>query len=371
MKVPFLDLSSSYKELQPKIEDEVLRSLRSGWYVGGADVETFENDYATFTQSNFCVGVANGLDALQLALKALGVQPGDEVIVPSNTFIATWLAVSDCGAIPVPVEPDALTCNIDCNLIESAITKRTKVIIPVHLYGQPADMDAIVEIARRYGLRVLEDAAQAQGASYKGRPIGSHGDIVAWSFYPGKNLGAVGDAGAITTNDSDLADKVRVLRNYGSRQRYVNEVQGYNSRLDPVQASVLKVKLNYLREWNSRRAQVANRYTAAFSGTRLVLPVVPVWADPVWHLYCVRHSRRDELRQALADRGVETLVHYPIPPHLQAAYASFGFCKGAFPLAESMADSLISLPIGPAMTEEQIQYVISSVLTSVTELTDE
>jgi dTDP-4-amino-4,6-dideoxygalactose transaminase len=368
MKVPFLDLSSSYKELQPKIEDAVLRSLRSGWYVGGADVETFENDYATFTQSKFCVGVANGLDALQLALKALGVQPGDEVIVPSNTFIATWLAVSDCGAIPIPVEPDVLTCNIDCNLIESAITKRTKVIIPVHLYGQPADMDAVVGIARRYGLRVLEDAAQAQGAFYKGRPIGTHGDIVAWSFYPGKNLGAVGDAGAITTNDSDLADKVRVLRNYGSRQRYVNEVQGYNSRLDPVQASVLKVKLNYLREWNGRRAQIANRYTEAFSGTRLVLPIVPAWADPVWHLYCVRHSRRDELRQALADRGVETLVHYPIPPHLQAAYASLGYSLGTFPIAESMANSLISLPIGPTMTEEQIQHVISSVLNSIEEL---
>lgn len=368
MKVPFLELSSSYKELQPEIEDAVLQSLRSGWYVGGADVETFENDYATFTQSKFCVGVANGLDALQLALIALGVEPGDEVIVPSNTFIATWLAVSDCGAIPVPVEPDALTCNIDCNLIESAITERTKVIIPVHLYGQPADMDAVLAIACRYGLLVLEDAAQAQGSCYKGRPIGAHGDIVAWSFYPGKNLGAVGDAGAITTNDAALADKVRVLRNYGSRQRYVNEVQGYNSRLDPVQASVLKVKLNYLREWNSRRAQIANRYTEAFSGTRLVLPFVPAWADPVWHLYCVRHSRRDELRQALADRGVETLVHYPIPPHLQAAYASLGHKAGEFPIAESMADSLISLPIGPAMTEEQIQHVISSVLTSIEEL---
>lgn len=368
MKVPFLELSSSYKELQPEIEDAVLQSLRSGWYVGGADVETFENNYATFTQSKFCVGVANGLDALQLGLKALGVQPGDEVIVPSNTFIATWLAVSDSGAIPVPVEPDGLTCNIDCNLIESAITERTKVIIPVHLYGQPADMDAVLAIAHRYGLLVLEDAAQAQGACYKGRPIGAHGDIVAWSFYPGKNLGAVGDAGAITTNDAGLADKVRVLRNYGSRQRYVNEVQGYNSRLDPVQASVLKVKLNYLREWNGRRAQIANRYTEAFSETRLILPIIPAWADPVWHLYCVRHSRRDELRQALADRGVETLVHYPIPPHLQAAYASLGYGVGTFPIAESMANSLISLPIGPTMTEEQIQYVISSVLNSIEEL---
>jgi dTDP-4-amino-4,6-dideoxygalactose transaminase len=368
MKVPFLDLGASYRELQTDIEAAVLRSLRSGWYIGGSDVESFENAYAAFTQSQHCVGLANGLEALHLALLALGVQPGDEVIVPSNTFIATWLAVSECGAVPVPVEPDALTCNIDASLIEAAITERTKVIVPVHLYGQPADMDAVLAVARRHGLRVLEDAAQAQGARYKGQRIGAHGDIVAWSFYPGKNLGAVGDAGAITTKDAALADKVRVLRNYGSRQRYVNEVQGYNSRLDPVQAAVLQVKLAHLPEWNGRRAQVAARYAAAFADSGLLLPTVPDWADPAWHLYCVRHPQRDRLRQLLTDKGVETLVHYPIAPHLQAAYAGLGYGRGAFPLAESMADSLISLPIGPAMSDEQVAHVIASVLAAVREL---
>jgi dTDP-4-amino-4,6-dideoxygalactose transaminase len=368
MKVPFLDLGASYRELQIDIETAVLRSLRSGWYIGGSDVESFENAYSAFTQSQHCVGLANGLEALHLSLKALGVQPGDEVIVPSNTFIATWLAVSECGAVPVPVEPDALTCNIDASLIEAAITERTKVIIPVHLYGQPADMDAVLSVAHRHGLRVLEDAAQAQGASYKGQRIGAHSDIVAWSFYPGKNLGAVGDAGAITTNDAGLADKVRVLRNYGSRQRYVNEVQGYNSRLDPVQAAVLQVKLAHLPEWNGRRALVAARYAAAFAGTGLLLPTVPDWAEPAWHLYCVRHPQRDRLRQLLTDKEVETLVHYPIAPHLQVAYADLGYGKGEFPLAESMADSLISLPIGPAMSDEQVAHVIASVLSAVREL---
>lgn len=364
MRVPFLDLGASYRELQAEIEDAVLRSLRSGWYIGGAEVESFENAYAAFTQSSHCVGLANGLDALRLALKALDVKPGDEVIVPSNTFIATWLAVSDCGAIPVPVEPDPFTYNIDCNQIEIAITSRTRVIIPVHLYGQPADMDAVLSVARKYDLRVLEDAAQAQGARYKGRPIGSHGDLVAWSFYPGKNLGAVGDAGAITTNDAALADRVRILRNYGSRQRYINDVQGYNSRLDPLQAAVLGVKLAYLAEWNQRRANVATLYTEAFAGAGLVLPNAPNWAEPAWHLYCVRHTQRDKLRRLLEDRGVETLVHYPIPPHLQGAYTGLGYGRGAFPLSELMADSLISLPLGPAMTGEQVSHVINSVLDS-------
>ena len=370
MKIPFLDLGASYQELKSDIEATVLRSLRSGWYIGGSEVDSFENDYAAFTQSKHCVGLANGLEALLLSLKVLDVKPGDEVIVPSNTFIATWLAVSESGAVPVPVEPDAMTCNIDCDRIEAAITNRTKVIIPVHLYGQPSDMDAVLSLARKHGLRVLEDAAQAQGARYKGRPIGSHGDLVAWSFYPGKNLGALGDAGAVTTNDVELADRIRVLRNYGSRQRYVNEVKGYNSRLDPVQASVLKVKLVHLDEWNARRAKVAERYTEAFSATGLLLPVVPDWADPVWHLYCVRHPQRDRLRQMLADRGVETLIHYPIPPHLQSAYKELEYHRGAFPLAESMADSLISLPIGPAMLNEQVTHVIESVLSAITELSD-
>lgn len=371
MKVPFLDLSASYRELQEEIESAVLRSLRSGWYIGGTEVDSFEAEFSTFTQSQHCVGVANGLEALHLALLALGVKPGDEVIVPSNTFIATWLAVSECGAIPVPVEPNHGTCNLDCTQIEAAITSRTRVIIPVHLYGQPVDMDAVLDIARKHGLRVLEDAAQAQGASYKGKPIGGHGDIVAWSFYPGKNLGAVGDAGAITTNDPMLADKVRVLRNYGSRQRYVNDVQGYNSRLDPVQATVLRVKLEHLLDWNARRKKVADRYFKSWSNCGLTLPVVPDWASPAWHLYCVRHPQRDLLRQLLANRGVETLVHYPIPPHLQLAYTDLGYRRGAFPLAESMADTLISLPIGPAMTDAQVNHVIKAMIEATQEISGE
>lgn len=368
MSVPFLDLGASYRELQGEIEVEVLRSLRSGWYIGGADVEAFESDFAVFTGTRHCVGVANGLEALRLALRALEVGPGDEVIVPSNTFIATWLAVSECGAVPVPVEPNTSTCNIDTAKIEAMITPRTKVIIPVHLYGQPADLDGILELARKHGLRVLEDAAQAHGARYKGVPIGGHSDIVAWSFYPGKNLGAVGDAGAVTTNDDVLADRIRVLRNYGSRQRYVNEVQGYNSRLDPVQAAVLRVKLRHLSDWNARRARIAARYAAELEGCGLMLPFVPEWADPVWHLYCVRHPQRDRLRERLTEAGVETLIHYPIPPHLQGAYTGLGYQKGAFPVAESMAEALISLPIGPGMDEQQVDRVIAAVIEATKEL---
>jgi dTDP-4-amino-4,6-dideoxygalactose transaminase len=302
---------------------------------------------------------------LHLALRALDVGPGDEVIVPSNTFIATWLAVSECGAVPVPVEPDSATYNIDVARIEAAITPKTKAIVPVHLYGQPADLDPVLEIARRHRLRVLEDAAQAQGARYKGKPVGSHGDVVAWSFYPGKNLGALGDAGAVTTNDDVLADRIQVLRNYGSRQRYVNEVQGYNSRLDPVQAAVLRVKLRHLPEWNARRARVAARYKAELAHCGLTLPFVPDWADPAWHLYCVRHPQRDRLRERLAEVGIETLIHYPIPPHLQGAYASLAYGKGAFPVAEKMAETLISLPISPAMSEEQTSRVIDALKQSI------
>lgn len=361
MKVPFLDLAASYCELQDELEAAVLQSLRSGWYIGGEDVAGFEADFSAYTQSAYCVGVANGLEALHLALRAMGVGPGDEVIVPSNTFIATWLAVSECGAVPVPVEPDVQTCNMDCSRLLAAITPRTKVIIPVHLYGQPADLDAVLQIARQHNLLVLEDAAQAQGAAYKGRLIGGHSDAVAWSFYPGKNLGALGDAGAVTTQDAALADRIRVLRNYGSRQRYVNEVPGYNSRLDPVQAAALRVKLRHLDDWNNRRAHIAARYTESFQDCGLTLPWVPVWAKPSWHLYCVRLPSRDALRDKLAAVGIDTLVHYPIPPHLQAAYSSLGYAKGAFPVAEDMADTLLSLPIGPAMTEAQVSWVIESV----------
>lgn len=365
MRVPFLDLGASYRELREQIDAAVHRVMASGWYILGPEVEAFEQEYADYCGAQHCVGVANGLDALHLALRSMGVGLGDEVIVPSNTYIATWLAVSQCGAIPVPVEPDEATYNIDPTQIERAITGRTKVILPVHLYGQPADMDSILAIARKYDLKVLEDGAQAHGARYKGKRIGVHGDAVAWSFYPGKNLGALGDGGAVTTNDAEVADRLRVLRNYGSRQKYVNEVQGYNSRLDPLQAAVLRVKLLHLDDWNARRRTIAIRYQEGLAGCGLTLPFVPDWADPVWHLYVVQYKYRAALQQALTDAGVNTLIHYPIPPHLQEAYALAGWLPGTFQVAERMADQLLSLPIGPHLSLNEAAEVIARVVQSV------
>jgi dTDP-4-amino-4,6-dideoxygalactose transaminase len=357
--VSFLDLGAAYREIQDEIESAVLASLRSGWYIGGQDVEAFEEEFSAYTGTRHCVGVANGLDALHLALLALGIGAGDEVIVPSNTYIATWLAVSQCGAIPVPVEPVESTYNLDPAKVEAAITPRTKAILPVHLYGQPADLDPILAVASKHGLRVLEDAAQAHGARYKDKRIGGHGDAVAWSFYPGKNLGALGDAGAVTTNNPEIADRLRVLRNYGSRVKYVNEVRGYNSRLDPVQAAALRIKLQYLDEWNSRRAAIALRYTAELADTDLMLPSVPEWAEPAWHLYVVQHVNRDALQKTLQIAGIGTLIHYPIPPHLQQAYAAAGYVSGSFPLAEKMANRVFSLPIGPQLKDASVSGVIA------------
>jgi dTDP-4-amino-4,6-dideoxygalactose transaminase len=354
--IPFLELEAAYREVQLELEEAVLASLRSGWYIGGQDVEAFEQAFATFTETQYCVGVANGLDALHLALVAMGVGVGDEVIVPSNTYIATWLAVSQCGATPIPVEPLESTYNLDPGKIEAAITPRTKAILPVHLYGQPADLDPILALARKHGLRVLEDAAQAHGARYKGRRIGGHGDVVAWSFYPGKNLGALGDAGAVTTNNPKIADRIRVLRNYGSRLKYVNEVQGYNSRLDPVQAVALRVKLKYLDEWNARRKAIAARFAAELEG--VVLPKVPEWAEPAWHLYVVQHAKRDALQKSLQEAGIRTLIHYPIPPHLQQAYQNLGYVAGQFPIAEGLANRVLSLPMGPQLDVAGVEAVI-------------
>lgn len=370
MNIPFLDLGAAYRELQPEIDAAIARTLASGYYIGGPEVEAFEDEFARYCGAGYGVGVANGLDALQLTLRAMDVVPGDEVIVPSNTYIATWLAVSQCGATPVPVEPDARTCNINPELIEAAITPRTRVILPVHLYGQPADMDPILAIARKHGLRVLEDGAQAHGARYKGQRLGAHGDAVAWSFYPGKNLGAMGDGGAVTTNDAQLADRLRVLRNYGSRVKYVNEVQGYNSRLDPLQAAILRVKLAHLDEWNARRQTIAARYQAAFelviasearqSTARTVLPYVPAWASPVWHLFVIRTPQRDALQQHLTEACIGSLIHYPIPPHLQQAYAAMGHKPGSFPIAEAIADEVLSLPIGPHLAATDTDAVIEA-----------
>lgn len=359
--IPFLDLKSPHVELREEINAAIERVVASGWYVLGAEVEAFENEFGRYCEASHCVSLANGLDALHLALRAMDIGPGDEVVVPSNTYIATWLAVSQCGATPVPVEPLENTCNINPALIEAAITPRTKVILPVHLYGQPVDLDPILEIARIRGLRVLEDAAQAHGARYKGKRIGAHGDVVAWSFYPGKNLGALGDGGAITTDDEMLADRIRVLRNYGSREKYVNEVQGYNSRLDPIQAAVLRVKLGYLDSWNARRQEIARQYLDGLAGVDLTLPDVSSWAESAWHLFVVRHEHRNALQQDLTRQGIGSLIHYPIPPHMQQAYAALNWKADAFPVATRMANDVLSLPIGPHLSVNDANKVVAAV----------
>ncbi len=361
MSVPFLDLGAAYQELKSEIDAAVKRVLESGWYILGPEVEAFESEWAHYCEVAYAVGVGNGLDALVLALRALEVGPEDEVIVPSNTYIATWLAVTAVGARPVPVEPDPQTFNLDPARIATAITPATKAILPVHLYGQPADLDPILEIAREHGLAVVEDAAQAHGARYKGRRIGGHGDVVCWSFYPGKNLGAMGDGGAITTDRSDIADRIRVLRNYGSREKYVNEVQGTNSRLDPLQAAILRAKLPYLDVWTERRRTIAAAYTDGLGDSGLVLPHVPNWAEPAWHLYVVKSPDRDELQKRLQVEGVDTLIHYPIPPHMQAAYSGLHLAPDSLPIARQLADEVLSLPIGPQLQQCEFNRVIQAI----------
>lgn len=359
--IAFLDLGAAYRELQVEIDAAIQRVLTGGHYILGPEVEAFEREWAEYCMVAHCVGVANGLDALILALRSLDVGRGDEVIVPSNTYIATWLAVTAVGARPVPVEPDARTFNMDVGRVEAAITAATRAIIPVHLYGQPANLDPLLQLARRHGVRVIEDAAQAHGARYKGRRIGAHGDVVCWSFYPGKNLGAMGDAGAITTNDPGIADRVRVLRNYGSRLKYVNEVAGVNSRLDPMQAAILRVKLGHLEAWNERRRVLADAYTERLRGTSLDLPEVPDWAHPVWHLYVVRARKRNALQERLSASGIHTLIHYPVPPHMQQAYAALGLEADAFPVARLLANEVLSLPMGPHFTSAQLDEVVACV----------
>ena len=362
--IPFLDLGAAYREIKPEIDRAVQRVLESGWYVLGPEVDAFEAEWAEYCGAAHAVGLANGLDALILALRALDVGPGDEVIVPSNTYIATWLAVSAVGARPVPVEPDPATHNLNPSLITAALTDRTKAILPVHLYGQPADLDPILMLARAHGIAVVEDAAQAHGAQYKGRKIGAHGDIVCWSFYPGKNLGALGDAGAITTNNADLADRIRMLRNYGSREKYVNEVQGVNSRLDPIQAAVLRVKLAHLHNWSERRQAIAALYLDGLARTDLILPHVPDWANPAWHLFVIRSADRDTVQTRLTKAGIGSLIHYPIAPHMQAAYSEMGLAADTLPVARKLAAEVLSLPIGPQLSLQNAQAVIE-VLTDI------
>jgi dTDP-4-amino-4,6-dideoxygalactose transaminase len=362
MHIPFLDLKADYHELRAELDAAYQRVMDSGWYILGAEVAAFEEELAAYYATRHAIGVGNGLEALHLMLRGYGIGAGDEVIVPANTYIATWLAVSYAGATPVPVEPDLHTYNIDPARIEAAITPRTRALMPVHLYGQPADMQPIVAVARRHGLRVIADAAQSHGARCYGQPAESFGDAAGISFYPSKNLGAFGDAGAVVTNDDALAEQVRVLRNYGSRRRYENEVAGFNSRLDPLQAAFLRVRLRYLDAWNTRRRAVAVRYLHSLAACPgLMLPQVPEWAEPVWHLFVVRHARRDALQQHLAADGIGTLIHYPIPPHLSGAYAAQGWQAGAFPLSERLAQQVLSLPCGPHLSAAEVGYVIESI----------
>lgn len=362
MTIPFLDLHSPYLELKEELDAAYRRVLESGWYVLGKEVDAFESEFAVYCETKHCIGVANGLDALHLIVRALGIGPGDEVIVPANTYIATWLAVTHAGATPVPVEPDESTYNIDPALIEQAITPKTKAIMVVHLYGQTVDMDPINTIAAKHGLKVIEDCAQAHGARYKGRRAGSLGDAAGFSFYPGKNLGAIGDGGAVTTNDPELAERIQILRNYGSKVKYHNEVIGYNSRLDELQAAFLRVKLARLNEWNDRRRQIAAYYMQELSHTgKLMLPQVPEWAEPVWHLFVVQHSQRDLLQNALKDAGIGTMIHYPIPPHLQPAYVGLNWNEGDLPLSERIAKEALSLPMGPHLSGDQAAAVVLSI----------
>lgn len=359
--VPFLDLQAINALHKSELKEAFDRVLESGWYILGKEVSLFESSFSQYCGVKHAVGVSNGLEALHLILRAYEIGQGDEVIVPSNTFIATWLAVTYAGATPIPVEPNAGTFNIDTTKIEAAITPRTRAIIAVHLYGQPCDMDAITEIARRYDLKVIEDAAQAHGATYKGRKVGGLGDAAGFSFYPGKNLGALGDGGAVTTDDADLADKVRVLINYGSRVKYRNEVKGFNARLDELQAAFLSVKLSSLNVQTARRQEIAEKYSAELNNCNIVLPAILGATQPVWHLYVIRCADRDALQRSLFERDVSTLVHYPIPPHLQGAYASSGYGQGSFPIAEDIHKTVLSLPISPTMSDAQVKQVISAV----------
>jgi dTDP-4-amino-4,6-dideoxygalactose transaminase len=348
------------------IRSEIMQSFQdvydANWFVMGKKLEAFEKEYAAFNDTKFSIGVSNGLDALHLALKALNVTKGDEVIVPSNTYIATALAASYVGATPVFVEPDQNTYNINPANIEAAITSKTKVIMPVHLYGQACDMDAIMAIAKKHNLFVVEDNAQAHGATFNGKITGSFGNANGTSFYPGKNLGALGDAGAVTTNDETIAKKIAMLRNYGSEKKYHNEEIGFNMRLDEVQAGFLSVKLKHLNEWTKQRKEIAKQYNEALKNVSdLVLPAVHANATHVYHLYVIKTKNRDGLQKHLSENGIGTLIHYPIPPHLQKAYQSLGFKKGSFPIAEELADNCLSLPIWPGMTLDQVNTVAENI----------
>lgn len=359
MKVDSVDFSKEYKILKNELDEAYRRVMESGRYILGQEVSEFEKEFANYVGAKACVGLGNGLDALHLSLRALGIGHGDEVIVPSNTYIATWISVSLSGAIPIPVEPDEYTYNINPDLIEAAITSKTKAILPVHLYGQPADMDPIIEIAKKYDLKIIDDAAQAHGAEYKGIRVGNLADITAFSFYPTKNLGAIGDGGAITTNDLELAEKVKILRNYGESKKYVNVVIGFNSRLDELQAAFLRVKLRHLDEFNNKKREIANKYLNEIKNESIKLPKVLSFTNPVWHQFVIRSKRRDDLKNYLYENEINTLIHYPIPPHMQLAYKGSHFYKENLKIAEKLSNEVLSLPIHWTMENDQINYVIN------------
>lgn len=360
MKIPFSTFDKMHEEIDEEIIAKFAEVFHKNWFIQGEEVEKFEEEYATYCGTKYCVGVGNGLDALFLPLKAYGIGEGDEVIVPSNTYIATALAVSYTGATPIFVEPDITTFNIDPNRIEEKITDKTKAIMAVHLYGQPAPMKEIMDIASRYSLKVIEDAAQAHGAVYDGKKIGSIGDAAGFSFYPGKNLGALGDAGCMVTNDKELADKVRALGNYGSDYKYHHIYQGNNSRLDEVQAAFLRIKLQNLERWNAERIKTAQRYIDEIKNSDIMLPTVMENTKHVFHIFAVRSRRRDELEHYLEEKGIGTNKHYPIPMHLQGAYASLEIPKGALPLAEEISATELSIPMYYGMTTEEVDYVIDT-----------
>jgi dTDP-4-amino-4,6-dideoxygalactose transaminase len=365
VSVPFLDVGAGYAELRPELDQALARVMASGCYIGGAEVEAFEAEFAEFCGARYCIGVGNGLDALTIALMARSIGAGDEVIVPAHTFIATWLAVGRTGARIVPVDVDSDRLLIDPEAVRAAITPRTAAIVPVHLYGEPADMARLAELATQHGLFLLGDAAQAHGARRDGRGVGALGDAAAFSFYPAKNLGAFGDAGALTADDVTLVDRARRLRSYGARpkDRYRFEEPGLNSRLDTVQAAALRVKLGALERWNERRRKVAEAYLEGLKDVpELILPVVPAdGRHPVWHLFCVRHPRRDALAAHLAATSIETQIHYPQPPHCSPAFADLGFGVGAFPVTEAASAMLLSLPIGPHLPSAAVAETVRAV----------
>lgn len=364
INIPFVSLHAVNGSLRAELLAKTEEMLNASDYILGKEVVDFEQNYAVFCNSKYGIGVNSGFDALKVALLAAGVKPGDEVIVPAHTFIATWMAVSDIGAIPIGVDADALSYNINATAIEAAISPRTKGIIPVHLYGQPADMDAVMEVADKYKLHVIEDNAQAQGATYKGKLTGSIGHINATSFYPAKNLGALGDAGAITTNVAELYEKANAIRNYGSKQKYIHDELGVNTRLDTLQAAYLNIKLKHLQTWNDERIKIAdlyNRGLAHLSNKGLILPQVAEGCAHVYHLYVVRCTNRDGLKDYLAQHNIQTLIHYPVPAHLQQAYAFRNYKKGDFAVAEELAETVLSLPMYPGLSESEVAYVCDKV----------